>query len=680
MSDDDEFGDAIEEEEEEIDEELALPSILSNISLADKKQLLLFKRSHNEREYEEEIERRIVPLQKKKQLEELRSMLGQEPSSSSTSAATATATATTIVTQSRGKTLPPPPAPQTRKKRAGRKGQGQLSDEEEKEDSDDEAPQAKRRATRAETAQKMKQQQLEEEEEEEEEEQSEDDEAAAASESEASFAASPSPSSDEDEDLFGSDEEAEISQRPSKFASKKGTKLLGQRRQAAARRRAREEEEEDYMDEEDVELDEEDLDAAAAGAFGEEDDQRFDYNLQSIKDSHRRQQQADKTDKAERAGKQREFSSLEEMRRHLELQDALRPSVGPEDNEPADLADYQRLTLRRDEIIRYMKEPFFEKFVVGALVRLSLPTEQGQMMYKLAEVLAVDAGRLDRLPATAFQPETNTNTRLTVRIEGQTRKQQRISQISNHSLKQQELDSFLRKEERLTKGDVKKRRARQKLVNSYSYSHEEIARMVRDRHGLNKAVVTDYSTAMESLVKRRDEAKATKDYDELEKLNKAIDKLESENQRQRDISERVYRDQVEVNRRMKEANVRRDMAAGMRKRQEDQEALARGIVSNAVADPFIRRETRPKILWNTGDKRSKADEATSTATPATATTAPSETAASIAAPQGGGGLGRVEEDLFLPATAPDLEQVRQKIRSLIGVDPFEATQMSKKQR
>lgn len=248
-------------------------------------------------------------------------------------------------------------------------------------------------------------------------------------------------------------------------------------------------------------------------------------------------------------------------------------------------------------------------------------------------------------------------------------------QISNHSLKQQELDSFLRKEERLTKGDVKKRRARQKLVNSYSYSHEEIARMVRDRHGLNKAVVTDYSTAMESLIKRRDEAKATKDYDELEKLNKAIDKLDSENQRQREISERAYRDQVEVNRRMKEANVRRDMAAGMRKRQEDQEALARGTVSNTVADPFIRRETRPKILWNTGDKRNKAEEATSAAAPTP--TAPPE-AASIAAPQGG--AGRVEEDLFLPATAPDLEVVRQKIRNLIGVDPIQATQMSKKER
>lgn len=262
----------------------------------------------------------------------------------------------------------------------------------------------------------------------EEEEQAEEDDAAAQSESEASFAASPSPSSDEDEDLFGSDEEAEISQRPSKFASKKGSKLLGQRRQAAARRRAREEEEEeDYMDEEEVE-DDEDIDAAA-GAFGEEDDQRFDYNLQSIKDSHRRQ--ADKTDKGERAAKQKEFTSLEEMKRHLELQDALRSSVGPEDNEPADLADYQRLTLRRDEIIRYMKEPFFEKFVVGALVRLSLPTEQGQMIYKLAEVLSVDTGRLDRLPATAFQPEVNTNTRLTVRLEGQTRKQQRISQVGS---------------------------------------------------------------------------------------------------------------------------------------------------------------------------------------------------------------------------------------------------------
>jgi len=37
-----------------------------------------------------------------------------------------------------------------------------------------------------------------------------------------------------------------------------------------------------------------------------------------------------------------------------------------------------------------------------------------------------------------------------------------------------------------------------------------------------------------------------------------------------------------------ENNIRRDMAAGMRKRQEDREAAAKGVVPGAVADPFIR--------------------------------------------------------------------------------------------
>ena len=79
--------------------------------------------------------------------------------------------------------------------------------------------------------------------------------------------------------------------------------------------------------------------------------------------------------------------------------------------------------------------------------------------------------------------------------------------------------------------------------------------------------------------------------------------MQSEYAKQKARHDKAARAQMAVNQRMRDSNVRRDIAAGMRKRQEEQEAAARGTLSNAQADPFIRRETRPKILWNSGRRQ-----------------------------------------------------------------------------
>jgi hypothetical protein len=49
FTDDENFDDAdLEDDEDEVDEELMLPDVLSSISFHEKKELLIFKRSHNE--------------------------------------------------------------------------------------------------------------------------------------------------------------------------------------------------------------------------------------------------------------------------------------------------------------------------------------------------------------------------------------------------------------------------------------------------------------------------------------------------------------------------------------------------------------------------------------------------------------------------------------------------------
>jgi len=94
--DDEEIGD------EELDEELNLPDVLRGISNEEKRSLLDFKNTHNERDWEEEILRRSDLLARKVDMERLKRMAG-------------TTTSTT-------------------KKKSGRKGRSQEEEEEEEEE------------------------------------------------------------------------------------------------------------------------------------------------------------------------------------------------------------------------------------------------------------------------------------------------------------------------------------------------------------------------------------------------------------------------------------------------------------------------------------------------------------------------------------------------------------------
>ena len=112
--------------------------------------------------------------------------------------------------------------------------------------------------------------------------------------------------------------------------------------------------------------------------------------------------------------------------------------------------------------------------------------------------------------------------------------------------------------------------------------------MVKKSIGLDKSKVTEFSTAMESLQKKLVAARASKDYEALEIVQKTIDALQQKFEDEKEKFDRATSRQVQVNRKMKENNVRRDMEAGKRLRAENLEAAAKGIQSKAEADPFSR--------------------------------------------------------------------------------------------
>ncbi len=118
------------------------------------------------------------------------------------------------------------------------------------------------------------------------------------------------------------------------------------------------------------------------------------------------------------------------------------------------------------------------------------------------------------------------------------------------------------------------------------YTHDEINEMVSRKHGFGGAQVsqTEYSTAMDSLRKKLAEAVATGNAPGLVlQLERAISKLEKESALQKEVFDRATRKQVEVNRRNRENNVARDIAAGLQLKMEEQQTEG-----DDQKDPFTR--------------------------------------------------------------------------------------------
>jgi hypothetical protein len=121
--------------------------------------------------------------------------------------------------------------------------------------------------------------------------------------------------------------------------------------------------------------------------------------------------------------------------------------------------------------------------------------------------------------------------------------------------------------------------------------------MVFKRRGFNKAVTTDFSSALESLNKKLKTAMESKDWDSVGIFSKYIDKLQLAIEKEKSLVESRSLVPTSLNLRNKEKNFKKDLQAGQRKKLLQQESGKPLLIDS---DPFIRRETRPQKLWNTG--------------------------------------------------------------------------------
>lgn len=266
---------------------------------------------------------------------------------------------------------------------------------------------------------------------------------------------------------------------------------------------------------------------------------------------------------------------------------------------PASFKDCLKLQLRRDLLMKWVSEPYFEEAVLHNFVRLSMGEQNGINVYAMAEIVAVKGG---------FKHYKVDNKTTDVRLDlaiGASIRRFRISLISNSRITEHEFKLYVARVEASPKGRLltekeaaTKRKQLVEATQYHKYTNAEINQMILKSRGVNKAVTTNQATALESLNKRLSQAYQDQNDAEIATLSKAKEKLEAQIQKEKALVERVAGAQVSLNRRNKERNFQKDFQAGIRRADESSSNQNKA----SAQDPFIRRETRPQNIWNTGAK------------------------------------------------------------------------------
>eukprot|EP01038_Epipyxis_sp_PR26KG_P012528 gene12528-16803_t len=645
---------------DDIDEELALPDVLASIGLEEKKELLRFKRSHNEREWEVEVLRRTDMRAKKIDLERLKMMAQQSESTKNKSA--------------RGS-----------KKIAVNKKKSVVESEYDEDDDNSvdfppvKASAAKKKATRGRPAKKANRSAALEDGEE------DDEDAVINTGDKASDKDSAMDVDDDDDDdhLFDSDEEEEINKRvKTKDIENEGddvlnsddenenykprkSKVLGKKRDSLSeltkndknsstvRRSSRqipakgqdddEDEEEDYHDSK--------LDFKVKGSKRLRDDE---YEEEDVEE-----------DEEEDGGKiDTKF-------------------VEVDNSPPAEIEQYHLIQTRRIAIEKWLSEPYLKAALMNTFVKFSIGEVSGETVYRMAQIVDV----VNVKPYKPLGSDITYPIKLMVEIAG-SQKKITVEIVSNSRIKENEFNYYLDmlkskdlESSRLTVNQVDNIHKKQVDAVRHVYTNEDIKMMVASKLGLRKDVTTDYETAEKILREKLKNAIAEQDFDLMSELQKTLDFMNNKMESQKLKFERAAKRQMDVNKKNREGNITRDMMAGKKKRQDDKDALAKGIQSNSVADPFIRRETKPKILWNTGaklldakdkDQNKEGAKGDSTASTIITTSNANNNNKNVKDSSLGRQIQREDSNGY-PVMANDLslEMIRQHVKNRLGIDPYE---------
>ena len=111
------------------------------------------------------------------------------------------------------------------------------------------------------------------------------------------------------------------------------------------------------------------------------------------------------------------------------------------------------------------------------------------------------------------------------------------------------------------------------------------------------------TVTLDLLERQLREAQEAHDHNQADRIQKKINKINQDIGRAKQKYEQSGR-LSNINQRNRDLNLQMDNAAAKRKKENEMKSSG----TEKEADPFARRETRPKILWITGNKKKKEEE------------------------------------------------------------------------
>ncbi|KAJ1656056.1 RNA polymerase-associated protein rtf1 [Dispira simplex] len=255
-----------------------------------------------------------------------------------------------------------------------------------------------------------------------------------------------------------------------------------------------------------------------------------------------------------------------------------------EDQEPpASLEEINRIRMTRDRLERWVNYPFFEKTVVGCMVRFGIGVNNGNPVYRAAEVIGV---MTEKEPYQVGQAWTN---KLLVLKHGRAERGFRMATVSNQPITQREYERLMH----ITKADemdpVPTSRIPQKVADidaarNYVLSDKEVEEMIKLRRQLTQAPV-NYVTERSQLEREKHVAQQQGDLESVRRLEQELTRLNQvmEADTHSNLSLNVL---AEINRRNRKLN------------QEEGRRAEERLLGNKRSTPYASRKGTTNLLEN----------------------------------------------------------------------------------
>ncbi|CAL8470100.1 g9642 [Coccomyxa elongata] len=269
-----------------------------------------------------------------------------------------------------------------------------------------------------------------------------------------------------------------------------------------------------------------------------------------------------------------------------------------DDSEEAPMDEALRMQVRRSVLAKWLDEPFLEKTVVGCLVRV---TSHGA--YIVAEIIGVverepgtyrDHGPKVESPYTIAETGKQTNKWLLLQ-HGTAQKYMPIAWVSNKSFEEHEWRKWCRqcqKDNRpqLSMGDVHSAVARFKQALSYTYTAQDVQRMLDEKRA--RGSMRNSAAEKARLERLREAAVDKEDMEEANRLGQQIAELEMLAAERGADKRKHNTGMASVNKKNAARNFE-NAFKNVGARPEGARLAADGV------DPFSRRKTRPMNYWAT---------------------------------------------------------------------------------